>query len=157
MLDSGEGVDRSGSTGGHSADTRRAVRENCLRLQQDLECELYRAPALEQADRLVEVDVMARRENDRRFGVVPRSLEGLVTPVLDSVALLIGMAAVGVLPVGPSVGAASAVIIFGTDAGAAAAAGALLTATAAVAALVFAATALLGTLRRSPAPAPATI
>jgi hypothetical protein len=49
------------------------------------------------------------------------------------------------------------VIIFGTDAGAAAAAGALLTATAAVAALVFAATALLGTLRRSPASAPATI
>jgi preprotein translocase subunit SecG len=55
--------------------------------------------------------------------------------------------------VGPSVGAASAGIIFGTDAGAAAAAGALLTATAAVAALVFAVTALLGTLRRSPAPA----
>ena len=82
---------------------------------------------------------------------------GVDASVLDSVALLIGMAAVGVLPVGPSVGAASAVIIFGTDAGAAAAAGALLTATAAVAALVFAATALLGTLRRSPAPAPATI
>jgi uncharacterized membrane protein YbhN (UPF0104 family) len=78
---------------------------------------------------------------------------GVDASVFDSVALLIGMAAVGVLPVGPSVGAASAVIIFGTDTGAAAAAGALLTATAAVAALVFAASALLGSIRRSPAPA----
>ena len=60
MLDSGDGIDRSGSTGGHSADTRPAVRENCPRLQQYLEGELYRAPALEQAHRLVEVDVVAR-------------------------------------------------------------------------------------------------
>jgi hypothetical protein len=82
---------------------------------------------------------------------------GFDASVLDSVALLIAMAAVGVLPVGPSVGAASAVIIFGTDAAAAAAAGALLTATAAVAAIVFAASALLGTIRRGPTPAPAAV
>ena len=82
---------------------------------------------------------------------------GFDASVLDSVALLIAMAAVGVLPVGPSVGAASAVIIFGTDAAAAAAAGALLTATAAVAAIVFAGSALLGTIRRGPTPAPAAV
>ncbi len=79
---------------------------------------------------------------------------GVDASVLDAVALLIGIAVLGVLPVGPSVGAASAVIVFGTDAGAAAAAGALLTATAAVAAVLFAATALLGSLRAAPSLAP---
>ncbi len=77
---------------------------------------------------------------------------GVDASVLDSVALLIAMSMLGVLPVGPSIGAASAVIVFGADTGAAAAAGALLTATAAVAALWFAASALLGAMRRSPAP-----
>jgi hypothetical protein len=79
---------------------------------------------------------------------------GVDASVFDSVALLIAIAALGVLPIGPSIGAASAVIIFGSDAGAAAAAGALLTATAAVGALVFAASALLGTMRRRPAVVP---
>jgi hypothetical protein len=73
---------------------------------------------------------------------------GVEASVLDSVALLIGMAVVGVLPVGPSVGAASAVIVFGADSGAAAAAGALLTATAGVAAVLFATSAVLGSIRR---------
>jgi Lysylphosphatidylglycerol synthase TM region len=77
---------------------------------------------------------------------------GVDASVLDSVALLIGMAVLGVLPIGPSLGAASAVLVFGADTGAAAAAGALLTATAAVGALCFAASALLGSVRRSPAP-----
>jgi len=76
---------------------------------------------------------------------------GVDASVFDSVALLIGMAVLGVLPIGPSVGAASAVIVFGADTGAAAAAGALLTATAAAAALCFAASMLLGSIRRSPA------
>jgi len=80
---------------------------------------------------------------------------GVEASVLDSVALLIGIAALGVLPVGPSVGAASAVIVFGADGGAAVAAGALLTATAAVAAICFAAWALVAATRRSPAPAAA--
>jgi len=77
---------------------------------------------------------------------------GVDASVLDSVALLIAMSMLGVLPVGPSIGAASAVIVFGADTGAAAAAGALLTATAAVGALWFAASALLGAMRRSPVP-----
>lgn len=77
---------------------------------------------------------------------------GVDASVLDSVALLIGMAVLGVLPVGPSVGAASAVLVFGAGAGAhagaAAAAGALLTATAAIAAICFAASAMLASARR---------
>lgn len=73
---------------------------------------------------------------------------GVDASVFDSVALLIGLAALGVLPMGPSVGAASAVIVFGSDTGAAAAAGALLTATAALGALCFAAFVLAGSLRR---------
>ena len=77
---------------------------------------------------------------------------GVDASVLDSVALLIGIAALGVLPVGPTVGAASAVIVFQAHPGAAAAAGALLTATAAVAAVVFAATAMVGSMRRAPVP-----
>jgi hypothetical protein len=73
---------------------------------------------------------------------------GVDASVFDSVALLIGMSVLGVLPIGPSIGAASAVIVFGADTGAAAAAGALLTATAAVGALCFAASARLGSARR---------
>ena len=77
---------------------------------------------------------------------------GVHASVFDSVALLIGIAALGVLPVGPTVGAASAVIVFEANAGAAAAAGALLTATAGVAAILFAATAMVGSTRRAPLP-----
>ena len=58
-----------------------------MRLQKYLEGELDRAPALEQAHGVVEVDVVARSEDDRRFGAVPRALERLVTPLLDSIAL----------------------------------------------------------------------
>ncbi len=72
---------------------------------------------------------------------------GVDASVFDSVALLIGIAVLGVLPVGPSIGAASAVIVFGSDSGAAAAAGALLTATAALGALFFAASVLAGSIR----------
>jgi hypothetical protein len=81
---------------------------------------------------------------------------GVDASVLDAVALLIAIAALGVLPIGPSIGAASAVIVFGSDAGAAAAAGALLTATAAAGALVFAASAVLGSMRRTNAAGLAT-
>jgi hypothetical protein len=34
----------------------------------------------------VQVDVVARREDDRRFRAVPGTLERLVTPLLDAVA-----------------------------------------------------------------------
>src|SRR5947208_3511075 len=40
---------------------------------------------------------------------------GVDASVLDSVALLIGVAVIGLLPVGPSVGAAAAVLILGTN------------------------------------------
>jgi uncharacterized membrane protein YbhN (UPF0104 family) len=83
---------------------------------------------------------------------------GVDASVLDSTALLIGLAVVGLFPVGPSLGAAAAVLILGTNGVAAsAAAGALLTVTAAVGALCFATWALVDLLwRRRPAPAAAT-
>jgi hypothetical protein len=72
---------------------------------------------------------------------------GVDASVLDSTALLIALAVVGLFPVGPSLGAASAVLILGTNGVAAsAAAGALLTATAAMGALCFASWALVDRL-----------
>jgi uncharacterized membrane protein YbhN (UPF0104 family) len=82
---------------------------------------------------------------------------GVDASVFDSTALLIGLAVVGLLPVGPSLGAAAAVLILGTNGVAAsAAAGALLTATAAAGALCFASWALVDRLwlRADPTPAP---
>ncbi len=73
---------------------------------------------------------------------------GVDASVLDSTALLIGMAAVGLVPVGPTLGTATAVLILGANGVAAtAAAGTLLTATAAVGAVCFAAWALLDRMR----------
>ena len=77
-------------------------------------------------------------------------LEGLGVDIsiLDAVALLIAAAAVGLLPVGPTLGAATAVLILGSNGVAVvAAAGALLTATGAAGTLLFAAWALLDRLR----------
>ncbi len=77
-------------------------------------------------------------------------LEGLGVDisVFDAVALLIASAAIGLLPVGPTLGAAAAVLILGSNGVAVvAAAGALLTATGAVGALAFAAWALADRLR----------
>jgi hypothetical protein len=84
---------------------------------------------------------------------------GVDASVFDATALLIALAVVGLLPVGPSLGAASAVLILGSGGAAAAAAGgALLTATAAAGALCFASWALVDRLwRRAPAPAPAAV
>ena len=79
---------------------------------------------------------------------------GVDITVFDAVALLIAAAVVGMLPVGPSLGAATAVLILGSNGVAVvAAAGALLTATGAVGALCFAAWALADRLRRPPAAA----
>jgi hypothetical protein len=81
---------------------------------------------------------------------------GVDASVLDSVALLIGVAVIGLLPVGPSLGAAAAVVILGTHGVAlTAAAGALLTATGAFGALCFASWALVDRLRPSASPVPA--
>jgi uncharacterized membrane protein YbhN (UPF0104 family) len=69
---------------------------------------------------------------------------GVDVSVLDSVALLIGAAVFGLLPVGPTLGVATAVVILGSNGIAlTAAAGALLTATGAVGALCFATWALV--------------
>jgi uncharacterized membrane protein YbhN (UPF0104 family) len=72
---------------------------------------------------------------------------GVNASVFDSTALLIGLAVVGLFPVGPSLGAATAVLILGTGGVAAsAAAGTLLTVTAAGGALVFASWAVIDRL-----------
>ena len=82
---------------------------------------------------------------------------GVDASVLDATALLIGVAVIGLLPVGPSLGAAAAVVILGANGVAAtAAAGALLTATGALGAVCFASWALVDRLRpSSAAPLPA--
>ena len=80
-------------------------------------------------------------------------LEGLGVDIsfLDAVALLITAAVVGLLPVGPTLGAATAVLILGSNGPAVVAAGgALLTATGAVGALCFAGWALMDRLRPAP-------
>jgi hypothetical protein len=83
---------------------------------------------------------------------------GVDASVLDATALLIGVAVLGLLPVGPSLGAAAAVVILGADGVAAtAAAGALLTATAALGAVCFASWALVDRLRPSAAALPASL
>jgi uncharacterized membrane protein YbhN (UPF0104 family) len=84
---------------------------------------------------------------------------GVDVSVLDSVALLIGAAVVGLFPVGPTLGVATAVLILGSNGIAVtAAAGALLTATGAAGALCFAGWALLDRMRpssrRLPVPVP---
>ena len=77
-------------------------------------------------------------------------LEGIGVDVsfFDSIALLIAGAALGILPIGPGLGVTTAVLILGSKGVAAvAAAGALLTATGAVGALLFASWALADRLR----------
>ena len=80
---------------------------------------------------------------------------GIDASVFDSIALLIGMVALSQLPVGPSVGAAAAVLILGANGVAiAAAAGVLLTATGTVGALGYMTWALadrLWVMRATPA------
>jgi uncharacterized membrane protein YbhN (UPF0104 family) len=65
---------------------------------------------------------------------------GVEASVFDSIAVLIAVVTLGQLPIGPSVGAAAAVLILGSDGvAAAAAAGLLLTATGTIGGLCFAA------------------
>jgi uncharacterized membrane protein YbhN (UPF0104 family) len=76
---------------------------------------------------------------------------GVDVTILDSIALLVAAAAIGLLPVGPSLGVTSSVLILGSKGVAAvAAAGALLTATGAVGALCFASWSLADRLRHRP-------
>jgi uncharacterized membrane protein YbhN (UPF0104 family) len=72
---------------------------------------------------------------------------GVDASVFDATAVLIAVAALGVLPLGPSVGAGAAVLILGADGVApVAAAGVLMTATGAIGALSYGAWALLDRL-----------
>ena len=81
---------------------------------------------------------------------------GIDISVFDSMALLIATAALGLLPIGPALGATTTVLILGSNGvAAAAAAGALLTATGAVGALLFAGWALGDRLRTRGEAAPA--
>ncbi len=81
---------------------------------------------------------------------------GVDISIFDAIALLIGAAVLGLLPVGPTLGVATAVVILGANGVAVvAAAGALLTATGAVGALCFASWALFDRIQRSRVPAPA--
>ncbi len=108
-------------------------------------------------NRIIGLTMLATGAQVLRNYLVLRGL-GVDITVLDSVALLIGTAAVGLLPIGPTTGVATAVLILGSNGEAVvAAAGALLTATGAVGALCFAGWALLDRLRpsaRREAPAP---
>jgi uncharacterized membrane protein YbhN (UPF0104 family) len=103
---------------------------------------------LEGRNRIIGLVVFALVAQIARNWLVLQGI-GVDASVLDATALLIGVAVIGLLPVGPSLGAAAAVLILGTHGvPAAAAAGALLTATGAVAALAFAGWALADWARR---------
>ena len=79
---------------------------------------------------------------------------GVDVSVFDAMALLIATAALGLLPIGPGLTVATTVLILGSNGvAAAAAAGALLTATGAVGALVFASWALADRFRTRGRPA----
>jgi hypothetical protein len=57
------------------------------RLKQDLEREIHGAAELQEPHRVVQIDVVARGEDERALGVVPRALQLLVPPVLDPIHL----------------------------------------------------------------------
>ena len=87
--------------------------------------------------RMAGVVVLAMMAQILRNFVVLRA-SGIDVSVLDATAVLIGVAVLGILPLGPSTGAGATLLILGShDLGAAAAAGLLLTATGAVGALVY--------------------
>ncbi len=100
-------------------------------------------------NRIVALVMFATGAQVVRNWVVLQGL-GVDVSVLDSVALLIGAAVVGLFPVGPTLGVATAVLILGANGVAVtAAAGALLTATGAAGALCFAGWALVDRMRPS--------
>ena len=93
---------------------------------------------LRHRNRIIALTVFAVSAQVLRNWLVLQGI-GVEVTILDSVALLIAAAAIGLLPVGPSLGITSSVLILGSKGVAAvAAAGALLTATGAVGALCFA-------------------
>jgi uncharacterized membrane protein YbhN (UPF0104 family) len=114
---------------------------------------------LDGRSRVVALVLVAVLAQIARNWLVLRST-GTPVSLLDSIAVLIAMVAIGQLPLGPGVGAAATVLILGTHGVATvAAAGVLLTATGTAGALCFATWALLDWLwtreRRSSARSPA--
>ncbi|HET7738945.1 MAG TPA: lysylphosphatidylglycerol synthase domain-containing protein [Tepidiformaceae bacterium] len=89
-------------------------------------------------NRIIALTILAVSVQVLRNWLVLRGI-GVDASLLDSVALLVATAVIGLLPVGPTLGVTSSVLILGSKGVAAvAAAGALLTATGAVGALCFA-------------------
>jgi hypothetical protein len=70
-------------TGRDSAGPARGL----LQLQQDLERQVWRATALEQIDRGMEVNVVTHRKSACRARLVPCTLELFRTPPLDALGL----------------------------------------------------------------------
>jgi len=102
---------------------------------------------LRRRNQIIALTVFAVSAQVLRNWLVLRGI-GVDVTVIDSVALLVATAAIGLLPVGPSLGVTSSVLILGSKGVAAvAAAGALLTATGAVGALCFASWSLADRLR----------
>lgn len=113
---------------------------------------------LDARNRVVALTVLAVSAQVFRNWLILRGI-GVDISVLDSIALLIGTAVMGLLPLGPTAGMATSVLILGANGMAiTAAAGALLTATGAFGSLMFGTWALLDRLRPSARvePAPAT-
>ena len=94
-------------------------------------------------NRIIALTIFAVSAQVFRNWLVLRGI-GVDVTVLDSVALLVAGAAIGLLPVGPTLGVTTSILILGSKGVAqVAAAGALLTATGAVGALCFAAWSLV--------------
>lgn len=109
---------------------------------------------LDARNRVVALTVLAVSAQVFRNWLILRGI-GVDISVLDSIALLIGTAVMGLLPLGPTAGMATAVLILGSNGVAVtAAAGALLTTTGAIGSLMFGAWALLDGLRPSARTAP---
>jgi uncharacterized membrane protein YbhN (UPF0104 family) len=97
---------------------------------------------LRNRNRIIALTIFAVSAQVFRNWLVLRGI-GIDVTILDSVALLIAAAVIGLFPVGPSLGVTSSILILGSKGVAAvAAAGALLTATGAAGAMCFAAWAL---------------
>jgi uncharacterized membrane protein YbhN (UPF0104 family) len=98
---------------------------------------------LDSRRRVVALTVLAVSAQVLRNWLILRGL-GVDVSVLDAIALLIGNAAIGLLPLGPTAGVVTSMAILGSNGVAVtAAAGALLTTTGAIGSLIFAAWALL--------------
>ena len=103
-------------------------------------------------NRIIALTIFAVSAQVFRNWLVLRGI-GVDVTVFDSVALLVAGAAIGLLPVGPTLGVTTSILILGSKGVAqVAAAGALLTATGAVGALCFAAWSLVDRFKHRSSP-----